>query len=324
MQPNSQQGWIGVDVGASCVKVAQVSLKDGRLHLDHAAITPRRESNADATAQAASVRYEIEGALATIGTLNTKRCAGMLSMSECDVTPGKPTDAGVKAAGGCVDTWLAESTPREEHWYTFTASHDAAEGLANDLLDAGLSCRTIDAGTHALARAAAWASPGKRGDVLGVLDWGYSGAMYCSVLNGCPVYVRQLKEVALRELEDTLIAELDVNRTEAYRLLSGVATDENRDFAELVGELAKPLAARLADELTKTLEHLRSHRTTVAPREVVVFGGGGALGLERVIGPRIGCPVRAWKLPGDGAAAGVPACLLGPAVALSALAWEGR
>lgn len=325
-------GWIGVDIGARSVKIAQVSRRGGGLQLDAAAVAPRAEvvPPDDPVALSFSVRREIEWALATLDDLTGRRCAASLSMALCDCAPGKELAAvGDGPNAWCSATWeTRDSAKGEDSSYTFSAPLAAAEQVADDLLDAGLSCRTLDAMTHAVARAVAWSQPNQRGKTLGVVDWSYSGALYCSVREGRPVYVRQLKNSALAAVEEELCSELGVSPSDAPPLLleatNGPAEGRASDLRELITELAEPVVTGLGDELALTLGHLRSHRKMDAPDMILLLGGGGALGAERRLSLRADCPVSVWTVPGLKSPRAAPLCLFGPAIALSALGWESR
>ena len=321
----SNQGWIGIDAGASSVKLAQVARTGDGLQVRRAALAPRDHAwSSDLVGgDPLSSFAEIESALAISGAKGMRRTAGALSMSVCDVAPGQITSP--VGAGVCADDWQADATLGEEGWYTFSTSEPIADRLCEDIRQVKLSCHTIDAMPHALARAVAWAAPAAGKRTLAALDWGYSDVLFCSVQSGRPVYVRSLRDCGLKHLEQELISELGLERGEACELIAGVASGtQGQEAADLIAELARPLIDRLRDELARTLEHLKSHRKPVMPERLFTFGGGATLGAERLLAERAGCKISAWTLPGCDPPQAGPLCLFGPAIALSALAWEGR
>ncbi len=243
-------------------------------------------------------------------------------MSQCDVAAGDVADVKEQLATPqpCRQSWLADSSSKEELWYTLEVSVSAAEQLCDDFLSTGLSCRTLDATPHTLSRAVALAASHDHGKALGLLDWSHSGAMYCSVINGKPAYVRQLRNAALGTLEEDLCEELDINRGDLYRLLC----HSDSELLELVNELVQPITEQLGLELARTLEHLRFQRKSLAPRKVYLFGGGGALRQERQLSEKADCLLEPWKLPHDETTRVAPDCMLASAIALSGLPWEAR
>ena len=94
------------------------------------------------------------------------------------------------------------------------------------------------------------------------------------------------------------------------------------------------LARTVTTEMGKTLEHLHNlgknmtpKRVFLAPQTLYLLGGGATLGgIDRLLTQRLRRQVRTWTLNDESgavaAARGVPLCLLGQAIALSALRWE--
>jgi len=319
------QGWIGVDAGASNVKLAQVTRTSDGLRLRRAAIVPREQAwSADLLAgEPLSSTAELESALAIAGSAPGRRAAGTISMAVCDVAPGQlsaPVSAGV-----CADDWQADASMGEDGWYTFSTSEAIADRLCEDIRQVKLSCHTLDAMPHALARAVAWAAPAAGRRTLAALDWGYSEVLFCSVQNGRPVYVRPLRDCGLKLLEQELASELGLQRSEVCELVAGVASgNQGPEAAALVADLARPLIDRLGEELARTLQHLKSHRKPVMPDSILTLGGGATLGAEALLAKRAECSVAPWTLAGCDTHQAGPLSLFGPAIALSALAWEAR
>ena len=106
------------------------------------------------------------------------------------------------------------------------------------------------------------------------------------------------------------------------------------DVSEVVVEILQPTLKSLVDELSRTLEHLHNlgknmtpKRLFLAPQTLYLFGGGATLGgIDRLLTARLRREVEVWRLNEESesvaAARGVPLCLLGQAIALSALRWE--
>jgi hypothetical protein len=94
-----------------------------------------------------------------------------------------------------------------------------------------------------------------------------------------------------------------------------------------VAELISEPLEQLRGELARTISHLQSQRRSIVPQGVYLFGGGATMrGLAEHLTEKLELEHRVWQFGGSDATEsrldGVPTCLLGPAVALSALAWE--
>ena len=100
---------------------------------------------------------------------------------------------------------------------------------------------------------------------------------------------------------------------------------EGDELQAVVAEVAALPLQAFADELNRTITLLQQQRRHLRPSRVVLFGGGEAV---RNIGPflttKLELPVVPWSLPDvlPTSARLPPLPVLGPAVALSALAWE--
>ncbi|MEN1682228.1 MAG: hypothetical protein AAGJ46_21850, partial [Planctomycetota bacterium] len=297
------------------------SRRGGRVRVERTAVACR-STPVDPTAPADwSARQEIETALAVAGRPKASRSAASVSMSLCDLAAGRATPDEESFVSS---QWHADLSSAEG-WYTFAAPLSVADRVCRDLGKAGLTCKSLDGMTHALARAVWLAGLNQGGRTVAALDWSHGGAMLCSVSDGRPVYVRQLRGCGLAKVEEAVAEELQLERLRVCELISSLATKPADDpAAELVREIARPVTEDLASELARTLDHLRSHKKALAPESVALFGGGAALGVHRRLAERAKLPVAPWTLPTDGDAP-PPAALamFGPAIALSALAWGG-
>lgn len=328
-----QQGWIGIDAGSSTVKLAQVSLIGGRLRLDHAAVVPRAEAWEPGAGAPFSSLQEIESALAIAGGVAGRNAAAVLSMATCELGVGKTLVAAASPASGeastgggiCTDAWQADPSAGDDGWYQLACPEPTADGLCRDLQNARLLCRGIDAAPTAFARLVALAAPSDASRTVGLIDWGSSGALYCSIQNGRPVYTRMLKGCGLAELNELLGDELQADPLRVAEVMASLGTgDRSSAAAQLVEELARPWVERLESALRETLRHLRMHRKRLAPQKLLLMGGGASLGVEQRLSKQTGVPCQVWSLPGSPEAPAAPQAVLGPAIACSALAWQSR
>jgi Tfp pilus assembly PilM family ATPase len=317
-------GWIGVDVGATTVKVAQLRRVGDRLELAGAAVAPRWP---DAAAPANESRCrEVQSARALAGSLRGKHAAAVLSMSACRLQPTRGEQGASLAVPACVDRWLVSG----DDGYLLEAPQADVVSLCEGLGRAGLECQTIDGEPLAIARALRLSADYTPERMLAGLDWGSASATFVAGRNGIAQYARSLKVEGVASLFQSVAAELAISLADAERLVL------RRGLRQESGDPPNPARAPLlrsieamASELKRTLNHLGGKLKSKGPERVYLFGAGGVVpGLAEAIGDRAGVvaePWRAARVKHDESPASPtpPDCLLGAAIALSALAWEG-
>jgi Tfp pilus assembly PilM family ATPase len=185
----------------------------------------------------------------------------------------------------------------------------------------------VDALPWTLARAATLAAP-ETAQPIAALDWAYGKSTICLVQKGVPVLVRSLKNCAFQDVLTTIADGLRVDERDAELLLQkhGLQPLQEKGRGDVIGELLEGPITRLTQELLRTLEFWRGATRGQAPATIYVFGGGGTIaGIGERLTQRVGVPIESWRLPLENstdAAWMPPACLLGVAAGLSALAWE--
>ena len=203
--------------------------------------------------------------------------------------------------------------------------------VAEDLVEARLVGRVLDALPLALARAVELGSPGASRSPVAAVDWGCGRATLCAVYGGRPLFVRCLRDAGfdgiLRKLSETL----SVNREEAQKLLAdhGLPDRDKHPCEELqsvIEEVITDPLNRFIDELNRTLGFLRQQRRSLAPQKMILFGGGASVrNIAQYLSDKVELPTEPWNLEAKDAAGesgrGLPIQILGPAIALSALAW---
>ncbi len=359
MNPFGQTGWIGIDIGSSTVKLAQLSRSKNKLRLSGLAIISRRSawpttgladhepiSSADEICAAVSLRSGFRG----------KRAAATLPMALCnthtlDLPNGRPPENQNFGNGQFVraaiematqrsaehlqfDVWNAEAetgqTPKQANILSVATSW--TDQLYQDVTQLGWSCQTIDGLPLALARAVTMIDGYDPTEPTAALDWGYAKATLCIVSGGSPAYVRSLKGCGLHHLLKSLCENLDVTQEEALRLLQehGITSSASPDpspMAELIEEIIAEPISQLVKEYQRTVSHLQCQRRTLVPKRLTLFGGGATInGLAAHLSPRLESRVQVWQFPDEhpdlAKQPSLPGCLFGPAIALSALAWE--
>lgn len=339
-------GWIGIDVGASHVKLAQLTGGRRQPRLAATAIIPRSAAwNLSELAEdtALSSASELAAAINLRPDLRGTQVAAALPMSLCEVhqfdrtlLAGSHRDRAVRqaleaanqrsAAGLQFAAWPAEldaagAAPVKTN--VLALPQVWADQLCEDIAEAGWSCQVVDGLPWALARAVGMVLEVDRQGAWAALDWGYSQATFCVIAEGRPVYVRALKDCGLRLLLNTVVEELLVSEDEALRLLQehGLGSSESVEVSKIVEELLAEPLGRLQQEVARTVSHLRGQRRGIVPQGVYLFGGGATLrGLAEHLSTRLELPHRVWRLGAE--SQGAHECLFGAAVALSALAWE--
>lgn len=352
-----RSGWIGIDIGTSTVKLVQLILSRNRVRLAGSAIVPRHTAWPvvhSSDNQPLSSVDELQAAVSLDTGFRGKRAAAMLPMAVCDLfsierPPIRPLeqDRSVRqaielatqasAAHLQYDIWDAESDPQSKNppkSNVLTVNRDWTDQLCEDVSKSGWWCQTVDGLPLALARAVAMVEQNDAQAPVAALDWGYGHATLCIIVEGRSVYVRCLKECGLHLLIDALSQSLHVTAEETQRLLQGYGIAASVDKAsletsELIRDIIAPRLARLEEEIKRTISHLQGQRRTINPEKLYLFGGGATInGLAEYLTRQIAIDVKIWQFGADNvgysAQAGLPSCLLGPAIALSALAWEPK
>ena len=310
----SNAGWIGVDRGSTSVKAAQLRLVGDKLELSAAAITPRWTDESDSIAN--RCRSECEALRALAPSLCGRRCAAVLSMRDCalesiskdDPRPG-PSES--------YDFWDTDA----ENGYLIKTSSDSVESLCNGMGKAGFHCCVVDGAPTALARALSMSHGVKKGEIVGGLDLGANGAMLVVSQDGIARYAREVSEVGLNQYAEAL----PLSRPEAERQILkhgvGASGESIGPYCSRLEREVKPLL----DELKKSLLHLRGKLRSRGPSKYFLFGVGALIpGIADQIAETLEASVEPWTAAGLASDSPEipPQCLLGPAIALSALAWE--
>jgi Tfp pilus assembly PilM family ATPase len=230
-----------------------------------------------------------------------------------------------------LETWPIAFQPGKIN--VVTASRAWSDQISSDVAAGGWNCRLIDALPWALSRAASMAEAAEAPRNVGVLDWGYGKATMCLVHKGAPALVRSLKDCAFQDVVERVSSGLRLEQRDAEALLHkhglgscrSAAAGEASSARVIADLLAEPLS-RMAQEIRRTLGYWQGVTRGQAPTFIYLFGGGGALaGVDERLSALVGVTIQTWQLtaePVPGADDLPPACLLGAAVGLSALAWE--
>ena len=355
MFTTKRTGWIGVDIGTSTVKVAQVTRAQNRLKLSGYAVVPRREAWPTENLmpnEPLSSNDEMRAAISLSGDFRGRHAAATLPMAACEIqmVDGVPNSSAGQDCAIRRAIELATQKSVEDSQYAYWGDAPPfqpennlrtnvlavgtawSDKLVDDVSQSGWLCETIDAVPFALARAVAMQDGYESSLPVAALDWGFARATFCAIVGGRPVYVRCLKKCALASLIETMVHELNVTKEEAQRLLQmhGLGDRPGHDSdetSELIREIVAESLSRLEQQLKRTISHLQVQRANIAPQKIHLFGGGAVInGLAEHVMHHLKIKTSVWRFdknyPPAANRSAAPSCLFGPAIALSALAWE--
>lgn len=344
-------GWLGIDIGTTSVKVAQLVRDVDRVRVLARAIVPRTahtlaEGPEEESTPVWAAAGEIRAAVALDGSFRGRHASVTMPMGFCDVhsfdhVAADDLDGSVRSAIEAItqhsaddlefDIWPSEiEGAGPNKWNVLAVARPWAEQIYQDVVASGLYCHTIDGLPHALARAVALTAGDEPLPPTAVLDWGFSQATFCVVADGSPAYVRNLKDCSLERVLSAIASDLGVTLDEAHVLLTrhgvrGLRARCDDEVAMMIGEIVGEPIRHLEQEITRTLSHLGFQRKAISPQRLQLFGGGAmTAGLAKHLVQRLRIETCVWSLNEESSNHSVPDCLLGPALALSALAWEER
>ncbi|QEG34201.1 type IV pilus biogenesis protein PilM [Bythopirellula goksoeyrii] len=352
-----KHGWIGIDIGSATVKVAQLARNGDTLRVVARAIVPRslpvtteeRETELEPLWSASG---EIGAAVALANGLRGRKAASTMPMGLCDLHHidrldefSEDLDSVVRhavesATQSSADHLQFDIWPAESHdglnqplrWNVLAVARPWSDQIYSDVVNNGFACQQIDGLPHTLTRAIDMGLSSERTLPVSALDWGYSQATFCIVHEGRPVYARVLKDCGLDRVIRSVSDGLDIRPEQTYGLLqqyglSGLNSSGTDEKATLVAELIKEPLLQLENELSRTLSYVTSLRRSIKPQQLYLFGGGGLIKqLSNYLTRQLQIESRVWQLnplpSNEHASEPEGHCLFGPALALSALAWE--
>ncbi|MEM8945438.1 MAG: pilus assembly protein PilM [Planctomycetota bacterium] len=346
-------GYIGVDVGTSTLKVAQVERNRQGWQVAAASIVPRRkewDAQLGLSAKAESSRDELHATRSLHQGYRGRRVAAAIPMAVCDLhrldrdlsREANPeavlrqafeTATQLPAEGLLCDYWSGPATESTSEWSQALAlPRDWTEQVCEDVASAGWSCDAIDGLPLALTRAVNMVHAANGRKPVAALDWGSRCATLCCIENHQATYVRSLKLPGLNEVLEVLVDSLQVSELEAQSLLEqhgilGRSDSGANDVSELIKEVIAEMISSLEAELKRSFSHFQFLRRAQAPSHLYLMGGGAMIsGLDQHLAKRLELDARNWRLPNiDNRNLPIDEradCLFATAIALSALAWE--
>ncbi len=208
-----------------------------------------------------------------------------------------------------------------------------SDRLALDHRQSKLTCRVMDGLPLALSRAIRLTADGPAKSLVAALDWGFERATFCLIRDGQPVFVRCFRDAGFQKVIDAICRSLAVTVAEAHQILSKHGLPESassdNEVQQLIADVVADAIDGLSAELIRTLTFLRPNLRNELPSRLWLFGGGTSIKrIDQVLTERVELPVGIWQPQlnsvADSLGAHCPLSLLGPAIALSMLAWEKR
>jgi Tfp pilus assembly PilM family ATPase len=350
-------GWIGIDIGARTIKLAQVERVGSRVRLHRGVVVPRAEvaPGEDASTGASHAVPSAEELRAALGMrlgFSGRTAACLLPMHKGDlrcmtIPDANPVERRAMVAnelnaifGSAADEWDFDYWETQllgnadwqgtENVNVLAVPREWTGQLTDELNGAGLRCEVLDGLPLTLARAVAMVSEPEQ--VVGAVDWGHTSATFCIVSGGRPLFTRVLRDCGMAHLMEAVEHELVLMPHEARQLFSRYGfPDPNLDekplkeIQETIVAVGSAALVNFVEEMTKTLAYLHLHRPHLEPDRILLFGGGGAIrNVAAYLAAKIEMPVQPWH-PADEHPDQVvdnsPPQMLASAMALSSLAF---
>lgn len=351
----SKMGYIGVDLGSRCVKLAQVKRNGEKFEIANVALIPRSsawsfESWQDSSPKSSTV--EIKAGLSTGFFGSQSSCASTMALADVrGLSIDWSSDDLLNRSqilSKVAELERFDFSDREfDYWpikrrfqtgnantHVLSLPGSWAKRFSLDHDESGLSCRALDGIPTALARATNFCPSVRRAETTAVLDWGYTRATYCLSVDGSPVFVRMLRGCGFDSAVNAVCRRLEINEIEAVSILTKVGLG-NRDEEVLpekkriqaaVEEAIGPTVDTLISELRRTQTFVAKNYSDGLPSQLVLAGGGSTvrnLG-HHLNGLELG-KVVPWTFkenqPMVGKYNSLPVSLFASAISLSMLAW---
>ena len=348
------RGWIGIDLGTSTVKLAQVQRSGAQWRLVHARILRHDPADGglgppgeapgwwETVCRDKDLRSGFAGRRAAAvlpATATDLRAIHLPEGSERDrraMIAGELESISFPVAGRrSFDFWdsrppAAEGESKLENVNVLSVLEDDAAALAGALAEAGLHCEAIDGLPLVLARAVEIVSAADPQVPVAAVDWGCTSATFTVICQGRPVFTRYLRDCGFAALPAAVGDALGLSHADAEQLLTthGLPDPGRRgggagEIQEILADVLSPSLGAMISQLNKTLAYPELHRSRLIPQRAWLLGGGATVrNMAAFLSARVGLPFETWRLPGTaqgGSAGNAPLALLGPAVALSAL-----
>lgn len=305
-------GWLGVDIGACAVKIAQIERGDAgwRIHRTSWMPVPTGADPIEIAAEAlsANVPRRIRGFERPAACLTTTA----LDLHNVDL-PTASSDAASDALAHspllgdrtCTyaiwrSSWNTPSDANQPH-HVIRMSQRCAQRIAQLTSQHRIECRVLDCLPYALARTVALAGDASR-EPVAVVDCAADTPILTIVNRGQPFYTRVLRDCGFNRLTSAVGKRLGLDADEVQCLLtqlerSAAGGGQQRQATRLICEITGDTRKHFLAEVTRTLRFLKAEDGDLSPRRIWLVGGGAALpGLDSATREATGVPTSVWRL----------------------------
>lgn len=316
--------WLGIDIGASAIKLAQVAKHRDHWTLSISHLIPvgsrlldrpgldrglllelfRERLSRMARPAARDAACVLSAALIGLNTLELPAgssdevrqmvAAELAGLGEADPEFGSFENTGSAASASGLVQHTVVSLP------TATAGT-----IADNLWQLGYACQAIDGLPCIHARAACLSDRDAQGDTIGIFDWGATTPVLTIVSRGRPVFTRILRDCGLNAAIQPTALRIKFEVDELHELL--MASGQSHQFgplatarsSEILRDLADRSLQRVEAELQRTLRFLQRQGKEVVPTRLCLVGGGALLpDVAERLSDLARIPTRIWRLPG--------------------------
>jgi Tfp pilus assembly PilM family ATPase len=305
-------GWLGVDIGACAVKIAQIERCDVGWKIRHASLTPI-PTGAD----------PLEIAAEALAANLTRRPPWFERPAACTVTTtmelhnlelspdsgDSPSQALARLPGAdnqkCTHALWQSSWKQKESakqpYHVMRMSQRQALQLAKVAASCRVECRVLDCPPYALARTVALAGDASR-EPVAVVDCAARRPLLTIVNRGAPYYTRELRECGFVDTVTTIGERFGLDFSEALCLLRQFARADatapaHAQAAKFIDDVTSGPRKRFIAEVVRTIKFLETEGRALTPKRIWLVGGGAALpGLDRDAATATGIPTHIWRL----------------------------
>ncbi|MCA9039800.1 MAG: pilus assembly protein PilM [Planctomycetaceae bacterium] len=320
----ARSNWIGIDIGRSALKLAEVEQQDGIWKINQIQFAPICESGLwQQKHLSASVLSSEVSQLVSLSTgWKNRQAAALISLSAADYRVMNLPDSSREEYEEMIhqeliteyqedvifDFWepdaeLSDTSDDIKSLMVYSIAKSNANAVGQALERAKIHCRVLDGLPFCLARALTMMDPGILHKTTVALDWGYSTVTLLFLKQGKPFYSRTLKGCQFQVFLKRLAQELDVSERQCWNLLQSSLANESRS-TEFLSALNKRLNPVIEDylllvqkEMNRTIQYVRTNTHLSEWDRIWVFGGGALFRqLYEPLSVQLQIPMRPWEL----------------------------
>jgi Tfp pilus assembly PilM family ATPase len=332
-------GFLGVDIGRSAVKFAQIQRKryGWVLRFGRVIQVPAGHDPWDAVVDAVKNTLDWRSVwfgqpVALVSSIDSELRNIELASSANESVQSKVAGmVGTASESKLFACWRSRCVPSPqptEPYHLLAMDRSRASSLVSKLLKYGAECEALDTQPSCLARLSLLTEPCFI-ETQGVVDWSYDAPLFTVARNGRPYYTRHLRNCGFRQTLEALGHDLGLMESEAVMLLRKVSSQSGllRDatsVAEVVRRSVAGPIGRFIDELNRSLSFLATEPKIMMPKRLILVGcGAGLPKIDEEITAQTGIPSIRWTPhnvePSELSAESLPCHLLAGAASVSAI-----